>query len=283
MIKRIPESILRTENGNVVYNNFTLIIVDNFVELEAACKATKFKNKSDSEYGVQWGEIWDCFNSIHKGNSDKNKDIVTTAKKVANMVLEIEPELEQRKIWTSAEISDVWCAGAIAEDHPEPCFLRKKAVKEPAQGKGEGAYRIIINTDHTWHVSPQQGAITMGAIILVLAQYSPVEIWIQQGWMGRSPMDGITLFPIHRGHIYNPSNLWFWLGDNRKDFVFSYLINHRLFNRTSSGVSTIPALPCDLYLSSMQVGSSKFSKEDLAAYVAKTCKNILFPAKSHDF
>lgn len=277
MIKRIPNSTLRNNNGKLLYEDFTLILVESFAELEVACR-TKKKGITDKN----WNQLWDCFSTIHSGNEKRNMEMVRVAKQVAELVLEIEPELQEKRTWCSTENSDIWCAGAIAEEHPEPCFHRKKEIKEPACGKGDGAYRLIINTDHCWYTSPEQGAIMMGAIILVLAQYSPVEIWIQQGWMGNSPLDGITLFPIHRGHLFNPATLWFWLGDSRKDSVFSYQVNHQLFNRVSSGVSSYPALPCDLYLSSMQVGGGKFNKQELANYVAQTCKSILFPKQAEN-
>lgn len=278
MIKFVPNfSIPGPKNdeywGSKNTKNSTLVIVDSFEELEAACKKLKPKQQT---HEVAWHGVYECFSSIREGNSSKNVEIAQVAREVAERALVIEPNLSEHKTWAATEISDIWCAGAIAEEHPEPCFLRTRATGEPTQGRGDGAYRIIINTDHMSCNSPAQGAITMGALILVLAQYSPVEIWIQQGWLGNSPNDGITLFPIHRGHLFNPSTLWFWLGDPRKDHTFSYLVNRHLFHRTSTGVSCYPAIPCDLYLSSMQVGHHDFSRDDLAKYVSTMCSAILF-------
>ena len=81
---------------------------------------------------------------------------------------------------------------------------------------------------------------------LVLQQFAPVEIWIQQAWIGNGDDDGVSLFKLDFNGNFDPTQLSFWCGSEYKDIPFSNFVN-RSIGRESSNAKH-PELPCDLYL-----------------------------------
>ena len=157
-------------------------------------------------------------------------------------------------------------------------------------GAGDGAYRIIINTDVPWWGDPTANAGVLGALVLVLQNFGPVEIWIQQGWIRNHVADdGVTLFKLDYGLQFEPAHLAFWIGSRLKDRPFSYTINKGL-GRVGSGCSYKPQVPCDVYIHGCFMGSNapydynlmnkdqreKYALSQAVAWVTKTAADAVF-------
>lgn len=98
-----------------------------------------------------------------------------------------------------------------------------------------------------WLGKPDDNAAAMGALVILLQSRGPVEIWIQQGWMGGAPEDGVTLFKLDFNGAFDPSALAFWLGHPDKDTNFAFIISRGL-GRHNMKISTTAEIPCDLYM-----------------------------------
>ena len=135
----------------------------------------------------------------------------------------------------------------LAAGEERAMFNRARDARAIKEGAADGAYRVIINTDVSWWGDPQDNSALMGALIVCLARFRPVEIMIQQGWMGYSEGDGVTLFKLDYSGGFNPSQMHFWLGSKYKDGTFSYYVNKGL-GRRSCGTSCHAEAECDLFL-----------------------------------
>jgi hypothetical protein len=135
----------------------------------------------------------------------------------------------------------------LAAGEERCCIQRKDEGEAVKGGEGGGAYRLIINTDVSWWGQPNDNAAMVGALAVILQQFRPVEIWIQQGWLGCHEWDGITLFKLDFTGAFDPTALAFWIGHGDKDSVFSYFINMEL-GRENTSTSTIAEIPADLML-----------------------------------
>lgn len=186
---------------------------------------------------------------------------------------EIEPSLTLETPWSPDEGGDMWDAGKIAEEAPL-AFFNRKAEEKPKTGRGDGAFRILINTDVHSAADPTRECAALMALVLVLQRSAPVEIWIQQGWLGAEATDGVTLFRIFSGSQLQPKNIWFWVGSEHKDSPYSWCVN-RMLGRRQSAVSRTPELPCDLYVYGAICPSTN-DKEGWSQWVANTAKPLLF-------
>jgi hypothetical protein len=252
---------------------------------------TKTKTISISSHELEWeeniGKYESAVKEITLGNPDTKHHISELATKLMQMALELQPSIASAycgfERWEDGDevLMDLLCEG---DDRP---FLRRKRGEiEPRQGQGEGAYRIIINTDVAWLGKPEMNAGVMGGLVLVLQQFAPVEIWIQQGWLGNGNDDGVSLFKLEFNGSFDPTQLSFWCGSKYKDIPFSNFIN-RSIGRESSGTAKHPELPCDLYLRGdwmMRHGIGQgfdnlppTEQLNLAAkWIAETCRDILY-------
>lgn len=253
---------------------------------------TKAKKQSFGKYSSDWEDSFKKYeaaaNEITFGNPASKQEITDTAVKLMQLALELQPSIASAyngfERW---EDGDEVLPDLLRQGDDRPFLRRKRGDLEPKAGKGEGAYRVIINTDVSWWGRPEMNAGVMGALVMVLQQFAPVEIWIQQGWLGTDEDDGVSLFKLEFNGSFDPTQLSFWCGSPYKDNPFSFFVN-RALGRQDSGTSTVPELPCDLYLRGdwMKLHGienkayqllPKPDQERLAAqWIAETCNNILY-------
>jgi len=232
--------------------------------------------------------------AITLGDPDSKHAITELAMKLMAMALEIRPSISSSYCgFERCEESEEVVIDLLREGDDNPFLRRKRSEQEPRSGKGDGAYRIIINTDVSWWGKPEMNCGVMGALVLVLQQFAPVEIWIQQGWIGSDPDDGVSMFKLDFNGSFDPTQLSFWTGSPYKDTPFSFYIS-RSIGREGTETSTKPELPCDLFLRGdwMTLGGieeysfkQKSQPEQLelaAKWIAKTCNNILFSEEAEN-
>ena len=218
-----------------------------------------------------------CVKSIYNGPGSEMTDRINNlTESLREMALEFEPSLAIRNTFSSTEVSDVWDPAAIAAGEERPCFHKSTENPEPKPGAGEGAYRLVINTDCPWSADPTTQAAALCALAMLLQEHGPVEIWVQQGWLGNSHRDGVTLFPVHKEGMVQPHTVYFWIGHKWKDSVFSFWVN-KCLGRRAAAVSSEVELPCDLYIHGYKMPSINCNnKESVAEWVAKTARKLLF-------
>jgi len=235
-------------------------------------------------------------------NPDLLTRITALSDRLADAVREMQPTLAATPKHYRAEMGDIWDAGLIAEGDERPCFAPRFDGPEPSKGQGNGAYRILINTDTSFGRSDSENLATTLCLCNVLSHFGPVEIWTQQGWLSSnntnptSRSSGIVCFRVGELGSINPSALAFWLGSPFRDSVFSYVISRQL-GRSTSGCSQSPAVPCD-WFSSNATGAKQPSGEEalkdpnspagkaelknLAAYLVTVCEGIIYPAATEN-
>lgn len=221
------------------------------------------------------------------GNPETKHIITELAAKLMTMALELQPTINSNYCgFERWEDGDEVLVDLLHEGDDRPFLRRKVGDVQPRAGKGEGAYRIIINTDVSWWGTAEMNAAVMGAMVMCLQQFAPVEIWIQQGWLGQDEDDGVSLFKLDFNGNFDPTQLSFWCGSPLKDNPFSLYINKSI-GRVHNKTSTAPELPCDLYLRGgwMTLGGidkgfetkTPDQQNKLAAeWIAKTCNEMLF-------
>jgi hypothetical protein len=74
---------------------------------------------------------------------------------------------------------------------------------------------------------------------MCLQRFGPVELWIQQGWLGKEDNDGVTLFKLDFSQGFQPTQLAFWCGHELKDTSFSFEINMALGRATNCAKSFV--------------------------------------------
>jgi hypothetical protein len=114
----------------------------------------------------------------------------------------------------------------------------------------DGAYRIVICTDQSpqWQTSAEMTSM-MGALVLLLQMQRPVELWIQQGWLGEQSKSGVTLYKMDFTKGFDPTLLSFWCGNPDRDVIYSSYLNDTLrSNLHGDSTSVCPEIPCDLYI-----------------------------------
>lgn len=174
------------------------------------------------------------------------------SRRLADAVRELRPSLNAAPRMHRAEMGDLWDAGLIAQGDERPCFDPHFDGAEPAKGAGDGAFRILCNTDTAWGQNDGQNLATTLCLASVLSTFGPVEIWVQQGWLAHHNTDptsrnsGITCFRVGSMGSISPAALAFWLGSPFRDSPFSWLVNQEI-GRGCGGTSGAPAIPCDFY------------------------------------
>lgn len=190
----------------------------------------------------------ECAKRILLGEPSLNQTITETAESLTDLVGEIEPSL--RGSYDGFERSDEGifiCADLLAEGDDRPFFRRRLSQDTDGDaGRAEG-YRIILSTDTSWFGKPEDNAAVVSALILCLQRFGPVELWIQQGWLGSGGDDGVTLFKLDFTSSFDPSQIIFWCGDPLKDSCFSFEVNMAL-GRNSAKTAKHPEIPADLFL-----------------------------------
>jgi hypothetical protein len=190
----------------------------------------------------------ECAETISSGNPTLNQTISETAESLADLVGEIEPSL--RGSYDGFERSDEGIfvsADLLAAGDDRPFFRRRISPDaDGSSGRAEG-YRIILSTDTSWFGTPEDNAAVVSALILCLQRFGPVELWIQQGWLGEGRGDGVTLFKLDFKSSFDPSQIIFWCGDPLKDDCFSFEVNMAL-GRNSGKTAKHPEIPADLFL-----------------------------------
>ena len=215
----------------------------------------------------------EALQQIESGDAKVNLEAAILAEKMVEQAKEIEPSLTLEKAYTPSEEGEIFDAGKIASSDPMAFFAQNRTDR-PKSGRGDGAFRILINTDVSWWGDPTTQCAALMAVVLLLQRQAPVEIWIQQGWLGSTPTDGVTLFKIFSGGVIQPQNIFFWIGSEHKDSPYSFIVN-RMLQRQQSRVSTSPELPCDLYIYG-QFMPRIDDVEQWNNWIAQTAKQMLF-------
>lgn len=203
--------------------------------------------------------LWVIEDAIRNGDPRKIDQVNRLVEPLVDLIYEINPSLKLDVQRERTENGPVWDAGLIGSEDPRPCWEDRTSQRIKRGSGGDGAYRIIINTDTAFGAHDHTNCMALCAMITVLQQYADVEVWVQQGWVAshfHNPsgmtndsgcgMNGITLFPAFRGSGLHPAQLMFWCGHPMRDSIFSYFIN-RSIGRESSGTSETAELDCDLY------------------------------------
>lgn len=189
-----------------------------------------------------------CVSVISVGDPAVNQFVSETAEALTDLVQEIEPSL--RGSYDGFERSEEGvfiAADLLASGDDRPFFRRRlKQGTDGSSGRAEG-YRIILSTDTSWFGKPEDNAAVVSALILCLQRFGPVELWIQQGWLGPGANDGVTLFKLDFTSSFDPSQIIFWCGDPLKDTCFSFEVNMAL-GRNSGKTAKHPEIPADLFL-----------------------------------
>lgn len=286
-------------------SNYAKTPEDKFMTLGSQCGISdEYKEKYKKQFAHLKDQpqreklYWIIEDAIRNGDPRKIKFVSDLSDKLTNLVYEINPSLRLDVQRERLENGPIWDAGLIGSGDPRPCWEDRPHQQIKRGGGGDGAYRVIINTDTSFGRSDAENCLVLCAMINVLQQYADVEIWVQQGWVddhedGHDPkrnwgdaMDGVTLFPAFRGSGLHPAQLMFWCGHPMRDSVFSNLINKKI-GRHSSGTSMNPELDCDLYtrngtfdsmphLSLLAKGDSQDKQiKELAEWTAKQLGNVL--------
>ncbi len=193
----------------------------------------------------QFGE---CSEAISKGDPELKENISRLVEELHDLALDLAPSL--RSNYSGFRRSDEGVTVApelLAAGEEQCCFRRKEGAEGIKNGTGEGAYRIVLNTDVEWFGRPEDNAALIGALVILLQQFKPVEVWVQQGWLGESMGDGVTLFKLDFTGAFDPTQLAFWCGHPHKDRIFSFFVNRGL-GRSQSHSATTSEIECDLYL-----------------------------------
>ncbi len=223
--------------------------------------------------------LLESIEQIEKGNPAINEEVNKLAYELAERAKEIEPSLTLDQQYSPNEEGEIFDAGKIAASDPM-AFFNRSNTDRPKVGKGNGAFRILINTDVSWYGDPTANCAALMAIVMCLQRQCPVEIWTQQGWMGSGSENGITLFRTFSGGQVLPQHIYFWIGSPHKDSPYSYAIN-RWLGRKAHGTSGPPEIPCDLYIYGSHMPSPT-DAEKWSKWVAATARQMLFDEEIPD-
>lgn len=255
----------------------------NFDDLQQIIKRNPYLQKvakhAGSSIKAYMTNMESCMTEIENGDPKKNGQIADLAEKLRDLALDVDPSLSNEETFIASEDGPLFDVAAIAEDREKPMFSKTQNLT-PKSGAGDGAFRIVINTDCCFFQDPTWQCASVAALAMIIQQRAPLEVWIQQGWLGNKEGDGITLFPIHKGGAISPQNLYFWVGSPRKDSPFSWFMNKAL-GRVSGGVSGDVEIPCDLYLynvfmPTIPLGNLEEASKVCATWIAATSRKMLF-------
>lgn len=278
-------------------NKGTTIILDSVNDAikygESALNNPTWLNEhyKGSDYLKQSKEMWSqCIHSLTHGDEQFGAKIAEIIDKLLDIVDQIEPtfSMNRQGFERSAEDGIITTPELLQSNEEKVTFKPKysDAHRELKKGSGEGAYRIIINTDVWFNGLPEDNCAMVGALIELLQRFAPVEVWIQQGWLGGDINDGVTLFKLDYTLSMDITSLTFWINHPYKDSVFSYLVNRGL-GRKSTATSCVSEIENDIMFRGDLQEMFGFSdtiadklyteKMDLtAAWIAHTAYKLLF-------
>jgi len=226
-------------------NRGTTIILDNLSEAIAIAESEKrhpFEPKSDN------CTLSECYEAIEKGNPELNDRVNEVMENLIGLVDNINPKFSQAHDGLQTATEGFTTTADLIMSGEENCMLKKKLSEfELKEGSGEGAYRILLNTDISWWGNEVDNDAIVGSIITLLQRFAPVEVWIQQGWLGCCETDGVTLFKLDFTSTFNPAQLSFWINHKGKDIPFSHQIN-KVLGRQNSRTSIKAEIDCDMML-----------------------------------
>ena len=224
-------------------NGGTTIILDNVQEAISIAESKPYK-----EYGLKDSPLEDCYEAIEKGNPSLKEEISNMMDTLEDLVDEINPIFSAANAGYRKGEEGVTTTADLLASGDEMCMLRKNTSDiEIKEGAGEGAYRLLINTDVSWWGKETDNAALVGCLIALLQRYATVELWIQQGWLGPGEENGVTLFKLDFPAGFDATQLFFWIAHKGKDVPFSYHIN-RCLGRTRNGTSIRAEISCDMML-----------------------------------
>ena len=229
---------------SITTNGGTTIILDNLDEALSIAKSKKPQVGDKSFYKT----LEQCYEAIERGDPSIKEESDNLIESLVDVIDNINPTFAKAKQGFERTEEGLFTTTDLVATGEENSFLKRKDSElEIVSGAGDGAYRIFINTDASWNGKTTDNAAVVGAIVTILQRFAPVEIWIQQGWLGRFPEDGVTLFKLDFLNGMDVTQLAFWIGHEGKDIPFSWHIN-RVLGRKCSRTSVKAELPCDLML-----------------------------------
>ena len=229
---------------SITTNGGTTIILDN---LDEALSIAKSK-KPPAGYHTLHGSLEQCYEAIEKGDPSIKEESDNLIESLVDVIDNINPTFAKAKQGFERTEEGLFTTTDLVATGEENSFLKRKDSElEIVPGAGDGAYRIFINTDVSWNGKTTDNAAVVGAIVTILQRFAPVEIWIQQGWIGSDPEDGVTLFKLDFLNGIDVTQLAFWIGHRGKDYPFSWHIN-KCLGRRHALTSIKAELPCDLML-----------------------------------
>lgn len=195
----------------------------------------------------QWKK---CIKALTHGDEQFGAKCAELIDKLLDLVDKLEPTFSLNRQGFERSEDGITSTPDLLMSNEEKITFKPKfndAHKELRKGSGEGAYRVIINTDVWWGGTPIDNCAMVGALIELLQRFAPVEIWIQQGWLGSHKEDGVTLFKLDYTLSLDLTSLTFWINHQYKDSVFSYLVNKGL-GRNDTATSCVAEIESDLML-----------------------------------
>lgn len=241
-------------------NKGTTIILEDGCAQAIALTRNFLENAESKPNNIQQYESWkskehlesldECVEQITIGNKVFASQVQNKIDEYMGIIDDIYPIFSLNKQgYVRSSDEGTHCSPELLAAGEEQCLFKSKHSTEKALQKtpsGEGAYRILINTDVWWLGQPDDNCAMIACIILLLQRYAPVEVWIQQGWLGyRDDCNGVTLFKLDYTAGLDLANLAFWIASPLKDNPFSWLVNKAL-GRRNNGTSQVCEIEADL-------------------------------------
>lgn len=234
----------------------------------------------------------ECCEAITKGDEEFKKEVNEMIEHLVDLVDSIKPIFSKgRQGVKFVEEGGFDVAPSLAATGEPKLFIDEtkhgENLIEKPPASGEGAYRLVINTDVWWGGDVKDNCAMIGALIEILQRNAAVEIWIQQGWLGGHPSDGVTLFKLDYTMSSDISSLVFWISHPGKDIPFSMAVNRGL-GRKSSATSCALEIVADMMLRGDLMSIAGFSQNKMknalftekidmmCAWISKTAYSILF-------
>ena len=203
----------------------------------------------------------ECIKAITSGDEEFKKKVDEAMEQLLGIIDEMFPMFSQQHSgYTPSEEGITSTADLLLSGDEKNTLARKPTPFELKRGSGEGAYRLVINTDVSWWGEPWMNCAICGALVVLLQRYAPAEIWIQQGWLGSNESDGVTLFKLDFTGGFEPTAVAFWITHKWKDSIFSYIINRSL-GRKDYGTSCELEIEADIMLRGDWMKLFEFKKQ----------------------
>ena len=153
-------------------NKGTTIILDSVYE--AIELARKYANSNEKIGGYLYDklkEVEECISCISKGDLELKKEIDKYIDDLLGVVDDIQPKFPQmQQGYEKCEDGITSTPDLILSGEEMSCLKRKHSPLELKEGaSGEGAYRVLINTDVSWWGNATDNASLVGALIFLLS------------------------------------------------------------------------------------------------------------------